>query len=305
MTNSPVKTRCGYAAIIGRPSVGKSTLLNALLGQKVSITARKPQTTRHRILGIKTQENTQIVYVDTPGILHGETAINKKALNRYLLKTALGVLHDVDVLVFMVEAGKWFDTESWILAELQKIKVPVILVINKIDQIKNKDEILPLIETLKNKMSFLTIIPLSAKNKFNIAALEKVVMDCLPENHFFFPAEQVTDRNERFLAAEIIREKLIRLLGEEVPYAVTVQIEKFEDKEKITNISAVIWVEKDGQKAIVIGAKGAKLKEVGTQARKELEFVFGRKIFLELWVKVKADWTEQERWLAEFGYKQE
>lgn len=295
------KSRCGYVAIIGRPNVGKSTLLNHLLGKKISITSRKPQTTRHRILGIKTEGETQAVYVDTPG-LHLEA---KKALNRYMNRAANSVIHDVDVIIFMIEALKWQEEDEWILKKLQHIKLPVILVINKIDKIPEKENLLPFLERVSEKFKFTEIVPLSALKSEQVNRLDQLVNSLLPENPHFFPDDQMTDMSSRFITAEIIREKLMRSLGQELPYALTVQIEQFEQQEKLIRISAIIWVEKLTQKAIVIGKEGAVLKKIGTYAREELEMILGKKIFLQLWVKVKESWSDNDRALRSLGYHDE
>lgn len=292
-------SRCGFVAIIGRPNVGKSTLLNHILGQKISITSRKPQTTRHRILGIKTLDSIQAIYVDTPG-LHLDA---KRALNRYMNRTALNALHDVDVVLFMIDSLKWEEDDEWVLKKLSSLSCPIILVINKVDQITDKEKLLPHIQDLTGKGKFRDVIPISAKKGDNVEKLEKVIGSLLPENPHFFPDDQVTDASERFMTSEIIREKLLRSLGQEVPYALTVEIEKFQQQEKILHISAIIWVEKTGQKIIVIGKDGAVLKKVGMRARKELEFLFDQKIFLQLWVKVKESWSDNERALRSLGYQ--
>lgn len=292
-------SHCGFVAIIGRPNVGKSTLLNYILGQKISITSRKPQTTRHRILGIKTADNVQTIYVDTPG-LHLQA---KRALNRYMNRTAVRALQDVDVVLFMIDSLKWQEDDEWVLKKLSSLNCPVLLVINKVDQIEDKERLLPHMQALAEKANFNNVIPISAIQGTNVDKLETLIGSLLPENPHFFPDDQITDASERFMAAEIIREKLIRSLGQEVPYALTVEIEKFKQEEKILHISAIIWVEKMGQKAIVIGKEGSVLKKVGTRARKELEFLFENKIFLQLWVKVKESWSDNERALRSLGYQ--
>lgn len=293
--------KCGYVAIIGRPNTGKSTLLNAILGQKISITSRKAQTTRHRILGIKTEDDYQAIYVDTPG-LH---KANKKALNQVLNKIANSTIRDVDLIIFLVDAKKWNVEDDQVLSILSKCKVPVVLAINKVDKIKDKEVLLPLIESLSRKMEFAAVVPISARSKDNIESLEGMVRDLLPESIAFYSPDQVTDRTERFLGAELIREKLMRMLSEELPYSLTVEIEKFEVTEKITNISAIIWVERDGQKAIVIGKQGEMLKKIGTSAREDMEKLFDCRVYLKLWVKVKEGWTNDERALKSLIYKDE
>ncbi len=294
----PDKTYCGYVAIIGRPNVGKSTLLNALIGQKISITSRKPQTTRHRILGINTQNNAQIIYIDTPG-LHQKTP---HALNRYMNRTANTTIFDGNLIVFMVDALRWQEDDEWILKKIKKADVPIILAVNKVDKVADKKLLLPFLETLNQKLNFLDIIPLSAKNKINVDALEHIIIQHLPEGAHYFEDDQITDRTERFLAAEMIREKLFRHLGQELPYALTVLIEQFKLDNNLLRISAVIYVEKTGQKSIVIGEGGRVLKEVGQEARLDMQKLFEHKVFLQLWVKVKNGWSDNERSLHSLGY---
>lgn len=296
--NENTTTHCGYIAIVGRPNVGKSTLLNKLLGQKISITANKPQTTRHRILGIKTENQTQAIYVDTPGFHLGQ----KKALNRFMLKAISNAAANVDLIVFVVEKFGWYETEDMLLENMSKHKVPIILVLNKVDQIAQKNALLPHIENLNKKFNFAAVIPISAQKGKNVEHLQEVVAELLPARSFEFDPDQVTDRSERFLVAEIIREKLTRLVGQELPHQLTVDLEKFSDEENIVKIGAVIYVERPGQKKIVIGEKGEKLKEVGTKARIDIEKMLEKKVFLQLWVKVKADWSDDKRMLSSFGY---
>lgn len=295
------KSRCGYVAIIGRPNVGKSTLLNYILGQKISITSHKPQTTRYQILGIKTEGKVQTIYVDTPG-LHRTI---KGAINRYMNRVAQQALSDVDVIGFVVEALRWTEEEDWILKKLQHTTKPVILIINKVDRIPQKETLLPWLEEISKKRKFTAVIPLSAKNGSNVDSLQKVISKLLPVSPHFFPDDQITDRNDRFLAAEIIREKLTRYLHQEIPYALTVEIEQFKQVDKILHIAAVIWLEKDGQKAIVIGKKGENLKIIGQRSRLELERLFGQKIFLKLWTKVKENWSDDLKALKSLGYSAE
>ena len=290
--------RCGYVAIVGRPNVGKSTLLNYILGQKLAITSRKPQTTRHRMLGIKTTESVQAIYVDTPGI-HSNTP---RAINRYMNKTASSAISDVDVVVFMVDGTKWTDDDQLVLDKLVHIKTPVFLVINKIDKLANKNQLLPFIETMKSKMDFTEIFPVSALQRDNLDQFEEVIMGYLPEGPGFFPEDQITDRTQRFLAAELVREKLMRQLGDEIPYELTVEIEEFKQKNNVLHISTLILVEKDSQKIIVIGNKGQRLKSIGKEARLDMETLFGSKVMLNLWVKVKGGWSDDERALKSLGY---
>lgn len=292
------ETHCGYVAIIGRPNVGKSSLLNKILGQKVSITAGKPQTTRHKILAIKTERNIQAIYVDTPGFHVGK----KHKLNKYMMRAIRSALADVDIIIFVVEGLIWRKDDELILENIIKMSCPMILAINKVDKIRDKDKLLPHIKTLNQRFNFDANIPLSAKTGVNIPELEQIVAELLPINPFYFPEEQITDKSERFMVAEIIREKLTRLLGQELPHELTVQIEKFEVGEKIVNIGAVIYVERQGQKIIIIGKKGEKLKEIGTKARLDIEQLLNKKVFLQLWVKVKRGWSEDEKALKSLGY---
>jgi len=291
-------SRCGYVALVGRPNVGKSTLLNHLLGQKISITSRKPQTTRHRVLGIKTEGATQIVYVDTPG-LH---KIEPKAINRYMNQTASQAMLDVDVVIFVIERLRWTEEDDWVLEKVKHVQCPVILAINKIDLIDDKKQLLPALQKLSEKFSFAEIFPLSALRGHNLDALETAIKRRLPENPPFFPEDQVTDRSERFLAAELVREKVMRQLGEELPYEITVEIESFKREGKLLTIDALILVERDGQKKIVIGNGGERIRQIGEEARKDMQKLFDSKIMLKLWVKVKAGWSDDERALRSLGY---
>lgn len=290
--------KCGYVAIIGRPNVGKSTLLNRILGQKVSITSRKPQTTRHRILGIHTQDNCQIVYVDTPGIHEG----GKLALHHYMNKTASQVIWDVDVIVFVVEVLEWTQADQKVLERLKDVTAPVILAVNKVDRVKDKDLLLPYLETVSAYYKFESVIPLAGKQGIQVEAFEKKLQSMMPENAFFYPADQVTDKTEMFMAAELIREKIFRLCGEELPYSVTVEIEKYKTEEKLCSIAALILVDKESHKRMIIGKRGEKLKDIGTQARQDIEKNVGKKVYLQLWVKVKTGWADDERALRSLGY---
>lgn len=296
--NNPDHYKCGYIAIIGRPNVGKSTLLNRILGLKLSITSRKPQTTRHQILGVKTLENAQYVYVDTPGIHSG----GKKAINRYMNKAASSVIHDVDVLLFLVQALKWTDEDQMVLDKLKDVTAPIVLVINKVDIVEEKEKLLPFIQQISQKYTFNNVIPLSAKKGENVASLEQTIGELLPENPPLFQEDEYTDRSVRFLVAELIREKLVRELGKELPYETTVEIEQFKEDEKLVTIHAVILVEKKGQKAIIIGNQGSRLKSIGTKARLDMEKLLDKKVFLQLWVKVKAGWSDSESALRSLGY---
>jgi GTP-binding protein Era len=292
--------RAGYVALLGRPNVGKSTLLNRLLTRKISITSAKPQTTRHAILGIRTLADTQIVYVDTPG-LHLDA---RRAINRYMNRTASGVLAYVDVVVFVIEALRWQAEDQDVLQRLSTFTGPVVLAVNKIDRLDKKSLLLPFLEEQAEKRAFAEIVPLSAKSADNVAVLARLITGLLPEAEFFFPENQVTTASERFIIAELIREKLINHLHEELPYSLTVEIESVIEREDLLRISAVIWVERRGQKRIVIGARGSMLKRIGLQARQEMEALFGRKVFLETWVKVREDWCNDERALYALGYQE-
>jgi len=298
MNTQVEKFYCGYVAIIGRPNVGKSTLLNHLIGQKLSITSNKPQTTRHRILGIKTTETTQAIYVDTPG-MHNSAG---RALNRYMNRAANSAIYDVNLILFVVEGMQWNSDDDWILKKVATAEVPVILVVNKIDRIADRKSLLPYLEELAKKGNFADIVPVCAKKNNDIAFLEQVIYKYLPEQPLIFPPDQITDLSSKFFAAEIIREKLMRHLGQELPYAVTVEVEQYKVEDERLRISAVIYVEKPGQKAIVIGAKGERLKQIGTEARLDMQKLFDQKIFLQLWVKVKQGWRDSERSLQSLGY---
>jgi GTP-binding protein Era len=294
-----LNSQCGYVAIVGRPNVGKSTLLNTLIGKKISITSPKPQTTRNQILGIKTIGAAQAVFIDTPGLHKAE----RRAMNRYMNKLASSVIMDADVVLFMVEALRFNDDDDMILQKLHETKAPVILVINKVDKIKDKSQLLPFINELKERYSFKDIVPMSAKKMDNVVPLEAMIMKLLPENPHFYPDEQLTDKTEKFQVSELIREKLIQATEEELPYSTTVVVESFDNEETIVKISAVIWVEREGQKPIVIGKDGDMLKKIGTLARKDIEKLVGKKVFLRLWVKVKDNWTDDERVLQNLGYE--
>ena len=290
--------RCGYIAIFGRPNVGKSTLLNQILGQKISITSRKPQTTRLQLLGIKSHNNTQFIYVDTPGIQQAP----RNAINRHMNREAINAIQDVDILIYMIEAMSWTDKDKYVLDLLNTADAPVILVLNKVDKIKDKQKLLPFIEKMKDKKKFKEIIPVSAKTKDNISRLECSIQELLPIAPQLFPDDQITDRNEQFFAAEYIREKLTRKLGDELPYHLTVTIEYFKYENELIHISALIWVSSKGQKAIIIGKNGTILKQIGEQARIDMEKLFAKKVFLQTWVKVKDKWIDNAQALKQFGY---
>jgi GTP-binding protein Era len=297
MMNKNFKT--GFVALIGAPNAGKSTLLNHLLGQKVSITSRKPQTTRHRILGIKTSEESQIIYVDTPGMHLG----GKKALNKYLNKTADVSMLGVDVIVWVKDDLKWDENDISILEKLKQAGSPVVLAINKIDKINDKGSLLPFIQKISLEHDFDSIIPISALTGKQLDELETLLLSLLPDGDLMYPEDQITDSSERFMTTEIIREKLIRRLGQELPHSISISIDQFNVEEKITRIYAVIWIEREGQKNIVIGDKGAGLKEIGMQARLDLERMLDTKVYLNLWVKVKKNWSDSERDLSSLGYR--
>ncbi len=291
--------RCGFAAIVGRPNVGKSTLLNALLERKVSIVSHKPQTTRHRILGIQSSAAAQIIFVDTPGMHSG----GKRAMNRHMNRAALTSLNDADLNVFVVEALRWIDEDQRILDQLLLRGRPIILAVNKVDKVTPRERLLPFIEELSRKAHFAELIPMSGLKHSNLAALPELIAKYLPLSPPHFPIDQVTDRSPQFQASEIIREKLTRRLHQELPYGLTVEIERFAEEDGRLLINAVIWVERAGQKAIVIGHGGEQLKEVGRAARIEMSELFLRPVHLELWVKVKENWSDSEAALRQLGYE--
>ncbi len=297
MNEYPESFVCGSVAIIGRPNVGKSTFLNHSVGQKISITSRKPQTTRHQILGIKTLDKAQIVYVDTPGF----QIKPDRALNRLMNREVMRAAFDVDLVLFMVEAGMWTEADENTLQLLKKSGTKTILLINKIDKIKDKKKLLPYIKNITDRMNFVEVIPLAALKGDNIPVVEEAITKNLPPSDPWFSADQVTDRSVRFLTAEMIREKLTRKLGEELPYRLNVTIEQFREDEKIIHIHATIWVETKGQKKIVIGHKGSVLKSIGREARHEIQKMVDRQVFLETWVKVKEKWSDNINALNQFG----
>lgn len=291
-----------FVAIVGRPNVGKSTLLNQLLGQKISITSSKPQTTRHRILGIETEGSRQIVYVDTPG-LHQE---EKRAMNRLMNRAATSSVSGVEVVLFVVEATKWTADDELVLTTLQRSQRPVILVVNKVDLAKDKGALLPQLQQLALRHNFAEIIPISAETGEQVEALRTIVHKYARPGAHHYPEDYVTDRSLRFMTAEIIREKLMRFTGDELPYSATVEIEQFKTAPNgTTHIHALILVEREGQKRMVIGAGGSKLKTIGSEARRDLEPLIGSKVHLQLWVKVKSGWADDERALRSLGYGEE
>ena len=290
--------RCGYVALVGRPNVGKSTLMNRILGQKLSIVTAKPQTTRQQVAGIKTTPQGQVVYVDTPGI----HLAARKALNRYMNRIAQAALHDVDLVLFLVEAGRWTAQDDHVARTLEKVDVPVLLVVNKIDLLPNKPELFTFLERKVRADRFAEVLLIAAKSGDGVADLEQRVFDRLPFSRPFYDEDQFTNRSSRFLAAELIREQLMLRLHQELPYALTVEIEEFREETGLIRIGAIVWVERSGQKQIVIGKGGDVLKHVGSRARRELEELFEKKVFLRLWVKVSRDWSDNERALRQFGY---
>lgn len=292
------KTRCGYVAIVGRPNVGKSTLLNHLLGQKISITSRKPQTTRHRVLGIKTEAGHQIIFVDTPGLHKGA----EKAINRYMNRAATAAMRDVDLVVFVVDRTAWTEEDAMVLEQIRQGGLPCLLVVNKVDLLEDKSCLLPHLEFLAQQADFAAILPVSALRRHNVEELEKEILKFLPVSEHFFPEEQITDRSQRFLAAEIVREKIMRQLGEEIPYAIAVEIEEFALEDGVLHISALILVERKGQKKILVGEGGTRLRSIGSDARRDMELLFDNKVMLRLWVKVRSGWSDDERALRSLGY---
>ncbi|PAU75742.1 GTPase Era [Halomonas salipaludis] len=293
--------RCGFVAIVGRPNVGKSTLMNRILGQKISITSRRPQTTRHQVMGIKTEGDDQVIYVDTPG-MHIMSKDRNKAINRFMNQAASQALRDVDCVVFIVDRTRWMPEDQVVLDKLTHVKAPVILAVNKVDWLEDKASLLPWLEEVGAKRDFAAILPLSAKHGSNVPELEVEVAKHLPESIHYYPDDQVTDRTQRFLAAELVREKVMRQLGDELPYQMTVEIEEFRETDRVTHISALILVERQGQKKILIGENGERIKSIGREARLDMERALGGKVMLNLWVKVKRGWSDDERALKSLGY---
>ena len=289
---------CGYIALVGRPNVGKSTLLNRILEQKLSITSRKPQTTRHSILGIRTEGDYQFVYVDTPGIHQG----SKQAMNRMMNKTAISTLRDVDAVAFLVDGTHWDDEDEYVLRLLENIEVPCFLVVNKVDKIADKMQLLPWIEAISKRHDFTAIIPLSAKTGVQVDTLQQRLQAILPEGPHLFGEDQFTDRSTKFLCSELLREKIFRLCGQELPYATTVEIESYKDEGTLVRIHARILVDKESHKRMIIGDKGLKLKTMATAARLDMEALLDKKVFLQCWCKVKTGWSDDERALKQLGY---
>ncbi len=290
--------RCGYIAIVGRPNVGKSTLMNVLIGAKVSITSRKAQTTRHRITGIQTTDDAQFIYVDTPGF----QTRHANALNKTLNKTVSNTLTAADVVLFIVEAGTFGAADQQVL-DLLPTNVPVVLVINKADRMKDKAQLMPFAQKIAALHHFAAVVPVSAKMRFQVDSLEKEIRNWLPRNEPIFGPDDITDRSEKFLAAEIVREKVFRNSGDELPYTSTVLVEKFEQEGNLRRVFAAILVERDTHKSMIIGAKGARLKEISTAARLDMEKLFGGPVYLEIWVKVKSGWADNEAGLRAYGYE--
>ena len=290
--------RCGYVAVVGKPNVGKSTLMNSSLGVHLSIITHKPQTTRHRILGVKTRGDSQFIFIDTPGFHLGQN----KAINRYMNKTAVSAIQDVDVVLFVIQAMRWTKEEESLLLRLKNTEVPVIAVINKVDLLTDKTELLPFLAEIGQKHDFAEIIAISAKINKGVTHLENLVHSFLPEQSHIFDEDDYTDKNMRFLASERIREQLFYVMNEEIPYSLTVEIEQFESNEERYSIGAVIWVERSTQKGIVIGKGGSVLKEVGSRARKSIAHLFGKRVHLELWVRVKEGWSDNDKALHSLGY---
>lgn len=291
-------TYCGFITLCGRPNVGKSSLLNQLIGKKLCITSHKPQTTRHQIQGVKTTGNRQAIYVDTPGLHHNA----KKALNRYMNKVAKGAIFDVDAIVFMIEAMQWTQEDESVLAHVAKADVPVVLAINKTDKVVKKEKLLPFIEKVSALHPFAHVLPISVWKNSNIETLEKLLNAYMPPSPFYFPKDALTNQNFSFQVQEVIREKLMRTLQNEVPYATTVQLEEAQVSENLVELFAVIWVERESQRGIVIGHKGERLKEMATAARLDLEKFLNKKICLKLWVKVKDAWASDAKCLPNLGY---
>ncbi len=293
-----MKHRAGYAALAGRPNVGKSTLLNRLLGQKLVITSHKPQTTRHSILGINTLDEGQIIYVDTPGI-HQR---GNKAMNRYLNRAAQTAMAGVDLIVFVLDVSVWTDEDQVVLKQIRDTGLPVLIAANKMDLVQPRENLLPLLAELSSRTDIEKLIPVSARSGDNCEALQEQILQLLPIGENIFPEDQVSDRPERFFAAELIREQITRRYHKELPYAVSIEIEQFEELPHVIRILAIIWVERDNQKGILVGKGGQALKETSTEARKQLEGFFQQKVYLRLWVKVKKSWSSDQSSLAQLGY---
>ena len=294
--------RAGHVAVLGRPNVGKSTLVNALVGAKVSIVSPRPQTTRHRLLGIATFPDAQLLLVDTPGLHREQGKSTASAMHRWMNRAARGALEGVDVAVLVVRAGQWTDADTFAYEALRHSDLPVVLVVNQIDRIRDKATLLPYLAHISEGRDFAGVHPVSALKRNGLEALVKTVTGFLPEQPALYGEDEITDKSQRFLAGEMVREQLMRQLGEELPYATTVEIESFSVDGSMLRIGAVIWVERDGQKAIVIGKGGERLREIGSKARLQMERLFGAKVFLETWVRVRQGWSDDEAALRAFGY---
>lgn len=295
--------RSGSVAVIGRPNVGKSTLTNALVGAKVSIVSNRPQTTRHRLLGIASFPQGQIVLVDTPGLHREQGKFKASAMSRVMNRAARGSLEDVDAAMMVIEAGRWDEEDTLAYNVLSDAGIPVVLIVNKVDRLKDKSALLPFLAEVSQGRSFAAVHPVSALKRKGLETLAKDLLGLLPEQPPMFGEDEITDRSQRFLAGELVREQLMRQLGEELPYATTVEIERFAEDGALLRIGAVIWVEREGQKAIVIGKGGTRLKEIGAKARQQMERLFGAKVFLETWVRVREGWSDDEAALKAFGYE--
>lgn len=294
--------RAGHVAVLGRPNVGKSTLVNALVGAKVSIVSPRPQTTRHRLLGIATFPDAQLLLVDTPGIHREQGKSTASAMHRWMNRAARGALEGVDVAVLVIRAGQWDDADSFAYEALRTAGLPVVLVVNQIDRIRDKTTLLPYLAKITEGREFVGVHPISALKRNGLEALVKTVSGFLPEQPALYAEDEITDKSQRFLAGEMVREQLMRQLGEELPYATTVEIESFVVEGSMLRIGAVIWVERDGQKAIVIGKGGERLRDIGSKARMQMEKLFGAKVFLQTWVRVREGWSDDEAALRTFGY---
>jgi len=299
--DQPGDFRCGYVALVGRPNVGKSTLMNRILGQKLSIVTAKPQTTRQRIAGIKTTRDGQVIYIDTPGI----HLAAERALNRYMNRVAHAAFHEVDLILFLIEAGRWSKQDEHVARSLESVEAPVWLVVNKIDLVPEKSRLLQFLEKQVRTDRFSEVFLVAAKTGDGVDSLENQVKKFLPFSRPFYDEDQFTDRSERFLAAELIREQLMQRLHQELPYSLTVEVEEFKRTKGLIRIGAIVWVEREGQKQIVIGKGGDVLKFVGTRARLALEALFDEKVFVRLWVKVSRDWSDNERALRQFGFDEQ
>ena len=304
MNSEPIQDshRCGSVAVIGRPNVGKSTLVNALVGAKVSIVSNRPQTTRHRLLGIATVEGGQLLLVDTPGLHRGEGRLKASAMSRVMNRAARGALEEVDAALMVVEAGRWDEEDTLVFNVLRDGGIPVVLAVNKVDRLKDKSALLPFLAQVSAGRDFAAIHPVSALKRKGLEALVADLLKLVPEAPPVYAEDEITDRSQRFLAGELVREQLMRQLGDELPYATTVEIERFAEDGELLRIGAVVWVEREGQKPIVIGKGGARLREIGSKARQHMERLFGRKVFLETWVRVREGWSDDEAALKAFGY---